>query len=158
MVAPSVCPKGYRLPPGIALVLGVLIGLSLLPVLKSLFGAQLFSCTCVSLCPNSPRNLTAAAQSAAGGEAGPFSSFIYPTWPSTELSPAVRSRQGRQPGGGQAAQGAAHCVPVLASFRTRHTCCSPACLAARLPTCPLQPGLGAGLHPSSPQVQEAGCG
>ncbi|EFN59047.1 expressed protein [Chlorella variabilis] len=88
MVAPSVCPKGYRLPPGIALVLGVLIGLSLLPVLKSLFGAQLFSCTCVSLCPNSPRNLTAAAQSAAGGEAGPFSSFIYPTWPSTELSPA----------------------------------------------------------------------
>ena len=75
------------MPPGVALVLGVLIGLSLLPVLKSLFGAQIFSCTCVSLCPNASRNVTAAT---AGGEGGSFSSFIYPTWPSSELAPAVR--------------------------------------------------------------------
>jgi hypothetical protein len=81
----------WALPSPVALVLGVLIGLSLLPMLKSLLGSQLFSCTCVSLCPQ--------GGAAKGGPRSPgaaFSSFIYPTWPARELPPTVSAwRQAR---------------------------------------------------------------
>ena len=78
--------------PRVALVLGVLLGLGLPPVIRSLLGSEFFSSTCVSLCPEGQRNALVVS-----GEApGPFSSFIYPTWPASELSPAVRSHRPRQ--------------------------------------------------------------
>jgi superfamily II RNA helicase len=87
--------KPRKLQPGAALLFGVLIGLSLLPVLKFLAGTQLLSCNSVSLCPTI-RNATAAALAPAGPAAA-FSSFIYPTWPATDLSPAVRDAEGGEP-------------------------------------------------------------
>lgn len=87
--------KPRKLQPGAALLFGVLIGLSLLPVLKLLAGTQLFSCRGVSLCPTL-RNATAAVP-AAQGPAAAFSSFIYPTWPATDLTPAVSDPAGSEP-------------------------------------------------------------
>ena len=80
------------LPKG-ALLLGILIGLSVPPIFKALFGEKLWSTTCVSLCPAS-RTIAAAAGAGSDSPAAPFSSFIYPTWPESDQDPAVRHAAG----------------------------------------------------------------
>ncbi|KAL4430719.1 hypothetical protein ABPG75_005975 [Micractinium tetrahymenae] len=74
--------KPHKLPAAAWLVLGVLIGLHL-PVLKSLFGNQLLSCT--GVCPHQHRNASSSA--APAGPAAAFGSFVYPTWPVNQQTP-----------------------------------------------------------------------
>lgn len=89
MGAPFKPSKLATLPSPVALLLGVLLGLSLLPVLKSLLGAQFLNSTCVSLCPQGGADKAHAAQ----GPGAAFASFVYPTWPVREVPPTVSARR-----------------------------------------------------------------
>lgn len=111
--------KPHRLPAAAWVVLGVLIGLHL-PVLKSLFGNQLLSCT--GVCPQQQRNFSSSA--APAGPAAAFGSFVYPTWPVNERSPTVRALwQAQRLAGSRCCQPLLAAAPAVVRAAGFQKCC-----------------------------------